>query len=66
MKYCKGVVITGENTMAVSDRCPVPEEPCPHRGPDPSADLVPLHQRCPPVRHGVRLPALSGGEGHGP
>lgn len=29
MKYCKGVVITGENTMAVSDRCPVPEEPCP-------------------------------------
>ena len=29
MKYCKGVVITGENTMAVSDCCPVPEEPCP-------------------------------------
>lgn len=29
MKYCKGVVITGENTMAVSDRCPVPEESCP-------------------------------------
>ena len=29
MKYCKGVVITGENTMALSDRCPVPEEPCP-------------------------------------
>ena len=29
MKYMKGVVITGQNTMAVSDRCPLPEEPCP-------------------------------------
>ena len=61
MKYCKGVVITGENTMAVSDRRPVPEEPCPTGGPDPSADLVPLHQRCPPVRHGcASLPYLVG------
>lgn len=29
MNYMKGVVITGQNTMAVSDRCPLPEEPCP-------------------------------------
>lgn len=26
MEYRKGVVITGKNTMAVSDRCPIPEE----------------------------------------
>lgn len=29
MEYRKGVVITGKNTMAVSDHCPIPEEPCP-------------------------------------
>ena len=29
MRNMKGVVITGKNTLAVSDRCPVPEEPCP-------------------------------------
>ena len=29
MKYMKGVVITGQNTMAVSGRCPLPEKPCP-------------------------------------
>ena len=29
MEYRKGFVITGKNTMAVSDRCPIPEEPCP-------------------------------------
>lgn len=28
MKYCKGVVITGENTLAISDRCPLPDAPC--------------------------------------
>ena len=28
MEYRKGVVITGKNTMAVSDRCSIPEEPC--------------------------------------
>lgn len=27
MEYRKGVVITGKNTMAVSDHCPIPEEP---------------------------------------
>ena len=29
MKYMKGVVITGQNTLAVSGQCPLPEEPCP-------------------------------------
>ena len=29
MKYMRGVVITGQNTLAVSDRCPLPEELCP-------------------------------------
>lgn len=29
MNYCKGAVITGKNTMAISDKCPIPEEPCP-------------------------------------
>ena len=28
MKYMKGVVITGQNALAVSDRCPLPEKPC--------------------------------------
>ena len=28
MKYMKGVVITGQNTLAVSGQCPLPEEPC--------------------------------------
>ena len=28
MKHMKGVVITGRNTVAVSDQCPLPEEPC--------------------------------------
>lgn len=27
MEYRKGVVITGKNTMAVSDHCPIPKEP---------------------------------------
>lgn len=27
MKHMKGVVITGQNTMAISDQCPLPEEP---------------------------------------
>ena len=29
MKQMKGVVITGKNTLAVSDSCPLPEEICP-------------------------------------
>ena len=29
MKYMRGVVITGQNTLAVSDRCPLPEKLCP-------------------------------------
>ncbi|HIS68946.1 MAG TPA: zinc-binding dehydrogenase [Candidatus Gallacutalibacter stercoravium] len=29
MNQCKGVIITGKNTMTVSSQCPVPEEPCP-------------------------------------
>lgn len=29
MNYMKGVVITWQNTLAVSDRCPLPEEICP-------------------------------------
>ena len=28
MKYMKGVVITGQNALAVSSQCPLPEEPC--------------------------------------
>ncbi len=28
MKHMKGVVITGQNTLAISDQCPLPEEPC--------------------------------------
>ena len=28
MRKMKGVVITGENAMAVSGQCPIPEEPC--------------------------------------
>lgn len=31
MEYRKGVVITGKNTMAVSEHCPIPEEPVPDR-----------------------------------
>ena len=29
MKHMRGVVITGQNTLAVSGQCPLPEEPCP-------------------------------------
>lgn len=29
MNYCKGVVITGKNTVAISSHCPVPDQPCP-------------------------------------
>lgn len=29
MRTCKGVVITGKNKVAVSNQCPIPEEPCP-------------------------------------
>ena len=29
MKYMKGVVITGQNTLAVSGQCPLPENPAP-------------------------------------
>lgn len=29
MKYMKGVVITGQNALAVSDQCPLPEAICP-------------------------------------
>lgn len=66
MKYMRGVVITGQNTLAVSDRCPPAREALSHRSADPSPDLVPLHQRRPSVRHWMRLPALSPGQGGGP
>lgn len=43
MEYRKGVITTGKNTMAVSDHCPIPEEPCPT-----GAFIKPLF--CRPVR----------------
>ena len=78
MKRMKGVVITGTNTLAVSEDCPLPEKICPTgalirpliwspctRDADPSADLVALHQRRSSVRHRLCVSALPAGQGGG-
>ena len=64
MEYRKGVVITGKNTMAVSDRCPIPEEPCPT-----GAFIKPLIwspcTRCAFVRYRLCFAAVPFGQGSG-
>ena len=56
MKYMRGVVITGQNTLAVSDRCPLPEKLCPTGALIRPLIWSPCTSDAPPVRHpGVPL-----------